>query len=187
MGFTEGVLLLGDPKLREVSKRVDNVKDAAFLEVKDRLFETLERFRRENGFGRGISAIQIGEAVRLIALNLGKGTFSVINPEITYKSEETFTMLDDCFSFPLLLVKVRRHKRISITYTNDEGKRVEWNHIDQASSELLQHEINHLDGVLAVDLAEKPSDIINRSDYEKDPAKYNNLVDYVIVPTIPQA
>jgi peptide deformylase len=54
-------------------------------------------------------------------------------------------------SFPWLMVKVQRHKSISITYQDESGQVKEWNHIDQATSELLQHEIDHLDGVLAVD------------------------------------
>jgi peptide deformylase len=56
-------------------------------------------------------------------------------------------------SFPWLMVKVRRHKSISIQYQDEQGCTQEMNHIDQATSELLQHEIDHLDGVLAVDLA----------------------------------
>ena len=54
-------------------------------------------------------------------------------------------------SFPWLMVKVCRNCSISVRYTSDSGENVHWENIDQATSELLQHEIDHLDGILAID------------------------------------
>jgi len=158
--------------------------DSLFVAEKMCLFETLEMFRNKNGFGRAISAPQIGVPKRFIAMNLGEGEFMIINPKITNRSDETFTMWDDCMSFPNLMVKLRRNKNISIEYQDEQGEIVHWNNIDQAVSELLQHEIDHLDGILAVDRAYDDKSIINRSDYLNNIDDYSKQVDYVIKPTI---
>ena len=145
------VLLLGDPLLRRKSAPIDDVSDPALKDEMRDLKEALERFRREHGFGRGIAAPQIGIPKRMIALNLGQGTFVIANPEIVHRSDETFTMWDDCMSFPDLLVRVRRRVSIDLRFMDEEGAVKEWTSIGQAESELLQHEIDHLDGKVFVE------------------------------------
>ena len=174
------VLLLGDPGLRKKSAPVDDPKDDGFLADCQRLHATLAAFRAEHGFGRAISAPQIGVALRFIAVNLGNGPFTMINPEITWRSSETFTMWDDCMSFPFLLVRVRRHSTISVRYLNAEGHVQVMKKLDQATSELLQHEIDHLDGVLAVDHALDKDAIVSREVFESKPDWFAGMVDYVI-------
>jgi peptide deformylase len=174
------VLLLGDPRLRVRSAEVASHDAQAF----DALAATLEEFRRVHGFGRAISAPQIGIAQRFIAVNLGKGTFFIVNPIVTWKSEETFTMWDDCMSFPDLLVRVERARSLSLEYVDEQWKRKEWRELDQAAAELLQHEIDHLDGVLAVDRAMDPESLVMRREYERNREYFDAKVDYAIVPTI---
>lgn len=174
------VLLLGDPRLRVRSAEVARYDAHAF----DALAATLDAFRAKHGFGRAISAPQIGFAQRFIAVNLGKGTFFVVNPVITWRSEETFTMWDDCMSFPDLLVRVERTKSLSLDYVDEHGKPRTWRELDQAAAELLQHEIDHLDGVLAVDRAIDRDSLVMRAQYETNREYFDALVDYAIVPTI---
>ncbi len=174
------VLLLGDPRLRVRSAEVRDFDDAAFTAAGETLAATLVAFRRKHGFGRAISAPQIGAARRLIAVNLGDGPFFVVNPVITSRSEETFTMWDDCMSFPDLLVKVERHRMISLRYQDERGVPVVWERMDLAASELLQHEIDHLDGVLAVDRALPGNSLVIKSVYEADRDRFRREVDYVI-------
>jgi peptide deformylase len=181
------VLLLGDPSLRKKSQPVDSVANVDFRYQRDRLHATLEAFRAEHGFGRAISAPQIGVAQRFIAVNLGDGPFTMINPEITWASGETFTMWDDCMSFPFLLVRVRRHRSVSVRYLDDDGAIRVMDRIDQATSELLQHEIDHLDGVLAVDHALDAEAIVSRQVFEENPQWFADKVDYVITPTVAHA
>ena len=137
------VLLLGDPRLREKSKPIENISDKDFIHETELLKQALKEFRQENGFGRAIAAPQIGICKRFIALNLGAGPFVIINPVITWQSEESFTLWDDCMSFPDLLVKVKRHASISVKYQDETVKDEVWEHPDRATSELLQHEIDH--------------------------------------------
>jgi peptide deformylase len=94
MENTTQILLLGEEKLREISSRITGFGDKQ-LQQETRTLETaLKHFRDKNGFGRAISAPQIGITKRLISLNLGKGTFSIFNPELIWKSKEVFTLWD---------------------------------------------------------------------------------------------
>ena len=108
------VLRLGDPRLRLPS--ADCVLEDPALPLMEReLHAALQEFRDTHGFGRAISAPQIGHAVRMIACNLGADAshrpgeqpFTLCNPEITWRSEETFSLWDDCMSFPHLMVPLR--------------------------------------------------------------------------------
>jgi len=173
------VLLLGDPRLRRVSEPVPSISDPAYIADKHRLQTTLEEFRARHGFGRAISAPQIGVPLRFIALHLDRA-FVIANPVITWKSAETFTMWDDCMSFPWLMVRLRRHRSISLQYVDEDGRTREWRQLEQPSSELLQHEIDHLDGILAIDQALDRESIISREVYERDFSQFAKQVDYVI-------
>ncbi|HEX8170419.1 MAG TPA: peptide deformylase [Thermoanaerobaculia bacterium] len=169
------VLLLGDPRLRVRSAEVTSF-EASF----DDLAATLDAFRKRHGFGRAISAPQIGRAQRVIACNLGRGTFFLVNPVITWRSEETFTMWDDCMSFPDLLVRLRRHESISIEYVDERGAPKWWRELGRAESELLQHELDHLDGILAVDRALDRDSLVMRAVYEARREELAATVDYTI-------
>lgn len=174
------VLLLGDPRLRVRSREVEAYDPLALGE----LAATLEEFRRQHGFGRAISAPQIGIAQRFIAVNLGHRPFFVVNPVVTWRSAETFTMWDDCMSFPDLLVRVERAKSISLDYVDEHGKPHQWPDLDQAAAELLQHELDHLDGILAIDRAIDRDALVMRAVYEANREMFDAQVDYTIVPTV---
>ena len=174
------IVLLGDPRLRIRSEAVHDTEAPAFVDEKNRLQATLATFRATYGFGRAVSAPQIGVGKRFIALNLEGDAFVMINPEITWKHADTFTMWDDCMSFPFLLVRVRRHRSISVRYTDENGRSRNRERMDQATSELLQHEIDHLDGVLAIDQALDRDSLVSREVFESDPQWFERQVDYVI-------
>ncbi len=138
------------------------------------------QFREKYGFGRAISAPQIGIHRRLIAMDLGDGPRLIVNPDVTWTSDETFTMWDDCMSFPGLLVRLRRAASISLRFRDERGDTQEWEHVGQAVAELLQHEIDHLDGVLAIDRALDRESIVLREVFDAQRSHFAGLVDYVI-------
>jgi peptide deformylase len=108
-------------------------------------------FRERYGVGRAIAAPQIGVMKRLVYMYILEPV-TFINPVLDSKSEEMMEVWDDCMCFPELLVKVRRHKRCRIRYQNmDWGGEEMW--LEDDLSELLQHEIDHLEGILAVSRA----------------------------------
>ncbi len=149
------ILLLGDQRLRGESAEIVDVGAAEVRAAIEDLGETLADFRLRNGFGRGIAAPQIGIGQRLLFVDMRDGSFGptpLINPRIVRASPETMELWDDCFSFPDLLVRVNRHLEVDVAYLDGEGRsRIVTARGDL--SELLQHEIDHLDGILAVDRA----------------------------------
>ena len=177
------VLLLGDPGLRVVCDPVTDFDDPGFIQQGERLISALEQFRAAHGFGRAIAASQIGITRRIIAMNLGDGPFLVVNPETTWQSEERFTLWDDCMSFPSLMVRVSRAKSLSLSWQDNQGQLQTWNRVDAAMSELIQHEVDHLNGILSVDHALDRESMIMREVYEANRGYYNRQVDYAIVPT----
>jgi len=108
----------------------------------------------------------------------------MINPVIIWRSPETVSLWDDCMSFPTLMTKVLRNAHITVTYIDEHAKPHTLEQVDVALSELLQHEIDHLDGVLSIDRAVSTRDIISREVYEKNVDLFHSQVDYFIQPTI---
>jgi peptide deformylase len=174
------ILLLGDPRLREQSREIVDFDEPDVVRSREALATTLGEFRRRHGFGRAISAPQIGASVRLIAIDFGDGPFFVANPVVTWESSETFTMWDDCMSFPGLLVRLARHRSISLRYRNERGDERSWELLDTASAEILQHEIDHLDGILAVDRAIDRDSLVLREVFESRRTELRTTVDYAI-------
>jgi peptide deformylase len=174
------IRLLGDPMLRAVASPIESFDDQAFAKDRECLYATLLEFRRRNKFGRAISAPQIGCSKRLIAMHLCGERHFIVNPEITWESPERFIMWDDCMSFPSLLVRLERARSISIHFQNERGEHKDWEHLELATSELLQHEIDHLNGVLAIDRAIDKDSIVMRETYLAMPDHFRRLVDYEI-------
>jgi peptide deformylase len=159
------ILLLGNPILRERCAPVQNVHADDIRSTIADLRDTLADFRSRHGFGRGIAAPQIGCSQQIIYLDF-EYRGALINPRITRRSRKKFLLWDDCFSFPDILVKVVRNYSIEVAFVNEEGKRKTLK-AEGGLSELLQHEIDHLHGILAIDRAVDSKHIILRSEYEK--------------------
>jgi len=177
------VLQAGDPRLTRAARPVEDLRGPDYLEARARLHAALAAFREAHGFGRAMAAPHIGVALRFVAADLGAGPFTLANPRILARSAETFTLWDDCLSFPDRLVRVRRHASIDLEFLDEAGRVVTWRGLERARSELFQHELDHLDGVLALARAEGADAVVLRRDYEAAPARYDALVDYRIQPT----
>ena len=115
------------------------------------LHDTLMAFRQKYNAGRAIAAPQIGALKRLVYMHIGEPVV-FINPILDLKSAEMMELWDDCMSFPDLLVKVHRHQRCRITYRDEIGMNDAW-HLRKISRNSCQHEVDHLDGILAVQRA----------------------------------
>jgi peptide deformylase len=144
--------MLGDPILRARCQRVSNPRSPAVRVVADDLRDTLRDWGERGGSGRGIAAPQLGAPVRLILVLEDRKRRTLLNPEIADVGEEDFLVWDDCSSFPDLMVRVQRAYHVTVRYEDFTGK----SHMLEAEgplAALLQHEIDHLDGVLSVDRA----------------------------------
>ncbi|MBN1247544.1 MAG: peptide deformylase [Anaerolineae bacterium] len=154
------ILLLGNPTLYEVCAPVHREELEDLRPAIGDLRDTVLAFRAQHGVGRAIAAPQIGLTKRIVFLERVSNTTdenatgvatptALINPVLTGLSAEMVELWDDCFSFPDLLVRVRRHRTCTITY-RDLDWREHAVRVDGDLSELLQHECDHLDGILAV-------------------------------------
>ena len=141
------ILLLGNPQLYEVSEPVTE-DDAAQLPtwIGD-LRDTLHDFRNRVGQARAIAAPQIGLKKRIIYMDLER-EYVFINPVLQFPSPEKYRLKDDCMSFPGLLVEVERYLHCAITYLDERLERQQLV-VSGAMAELIQHEYDHLDGILA--------------------------------------
>jgi peptide deformylase len=155
---------LGDPILRTISALIPDPASAA--PVLADLRDTLHDFQRTHGFGRGISAVQIGVAGRIIYIEFAGRAYSLINPEIRHLSADRFTLWDDCFSFPDLLVRLERARQIRLRYTDEDGQERDLE-AEGPLSELIQHETDHLDGILAIDRALDRESFCTRDEWRR--------------------
>ena len=157
---------LGDPVLRVRCEPVQDYKSAGTRLVADDLRDTLRTARKKYRMGRALAASQIGAPVRLVFVETEKQRWTMVNPEITDVGSDDFLVWDDCFCFPNLFVRVTRAYQATLTYTDLKGK-PHTMQLQGAMAELLQHEIDHLDGILAVDRATGLDPFAFRTEWEK--------------------
>lgn len=141
------ILLLGDPRLYEKCEEVKREELEELRPVFTDLFDCIRGIRRDYGFGRAIAAPQIGVQKRLICMLTDK-PYVILNPTLEFVGDEQMELLDDCMSFPNLLVRVRRYRHCILRY-RDENWREREMRMDGDMAELIQHEYDHLDGILA--------------------------------------
>ena len=142
----DDLLLLGDPRLYETCEPVTEVDLPKVEDWVADLDNVMKEIRLKYNFGRAIAAPQLGIMKRLIYMNIDK-PLVFINPEFSFLSEEKFEVWDDCMSFPNLLVRVKRHKKAKIKYLDEKWEHQE-KELEDDLSELLQHEYDHLNGIL---------------------------------------
>jgi peptide deformylase len=143
----ERILKLGDPRLYEVCNPVSQEEVKDLLPLITELHDLVEECRAIHGFGRAIAAPQIGLMKRIICFNTVSRQ-TIINPILSELSEEMIELWDDCMSFPNLHVRVMRHRHLKMTFLDENWVTHTW-FLSDDLSELMQHEYDHLDGILA--------------------------------------
>ena len=160
------ILQLGNPVLREPSLPVQEFNRDLKCLIDD-LAETLQDAVQRFGYGRGIAAPQIGELERVVLIDTPSFSSALVNPAIEALSPATFEVWDSCFSFDVsFFVLVDRLWNVKVEYSDLKGNR-QTLEAKGDLSELLQHEIDHLDGVLATDRMKSNKAIMMRSEWEK--------------------
>lgn len=143
----ENILLLGNPKLYKTCKAVQADEVVQLQPVVAEMAACILAFRKKYGAGRAIAAPQIGVMKRLVVMNIDH-PIAFYNPVLFDKSEDMMELWDDCMSFPNLLVKLERHRSCKMRFRDAQWQEQVWE-LEGDLSELMQHEIDHLDGVLA--------------------------------------
>jgi peptide deformylase len=143
------IVILPDRQLRLVSEPVGAVTDSVKALASDML-ETMY-----DAPGIGLAAIQVGVPKRLVVIDLGKNPeernpMVLVDPEITWTSDETRIHEEGCLSIPEYYEEVERPDRIRLRYRDLDGEVVE-TQADGILATCIQHEIDHLNGVLFVD------------------------------------
>ena len=146
------ILKLGNPKLYEKSTEVFPEEMPDLKQEIDRLNNLIVEFKSTYGVGRGIAAPQIGLQKRIICLNIDNRRYTLINPVLSKLSPEMMEIWDDCMCFPNFLVKVKRHQKCTVTFRDELWQEHSWS-LEGDLSELIQHEYDHLDGILATQRA----------------------------------
>ncbi|PWK68419.1 peptide deformylase [Aminobacter sp. AP02] len=147
------LILLPDPLLREQSKPVERIDDGVRKFARDML-DTMY-----DAPGIGLAAIQVGEPIRLIVIDLAKegeepAPRIVINPEIVTSSDDRAVYEEGCLSIPDYYAEVERPATVRVKYLDEHGKQQEVD-ADGLLATCLQHEIDHLNGVLFIDYISK--------------------------------
>lgn len=160
---------LGDPVLREKCKEVQDISAPEIRALVEDLQDTLGYWRKTTGYGRGIAAPQIGVSQRVIFLRLpGEDPWPLVNPKITERSTEHIVVWDACLSFLSIFMQVERNREITVQYLDLQGKTHEIHAGELRDlSELLQHEIDHLDGILCIDRVTDLKTVCTKEEFEK--------------------
>lgn len=157
------ILLLGNENLYKSSKEVTKDDIGDINRISNDLHDTLMDFRKKYGFGRAIAAPQINEFLRIIYMNIEGNSRILINPELKFSDNALFELWDDCMSFPGLEVRLLRHSKCKVLYKDPQWIDCSLE-LEGDLAELIQHEYDHLDGILAVQRAiDNKSFRINRS------------------------
>lgn len=143
------ILVLPDARLRAIADPIEKIDDS----VKELARDMLETMYDAPGIG--LAAPQIGEMKRMVVMDLAKDgeepdPLVMINPEILKFSDETVVTEEGCLSIPELYYDVERPAEVTVRYTDLEGKTVEKDATDRLAI-CIQHELDHLDGVLYID------------------------------------
>ena len=175
------VLQLGDPRLREIALPVNDPTAPQIESLVQDLADTLAHWRSTTGYGRGIAAPQLGVSLRVVFLQLpGAEPWPLVNPEIIERSAEKIVVWDACLSFLSIFMQVERHREVTI---RSQDLHAEWHELqvgdDRNLSELLQHEIDHLEGILAIDRIVDMKTLCTREEFEK---RYRDASPYAAAP-----
>ena len=165
----KNILQLGNPLLRQKAVAVEDPTSREIHDLIRDLADTLAHWRSKTGYGRGIAAPQLGLLQRVIFLKLPEAEpWPLVNPEIVDRSAEKIIVWDACLSFLSIFMQVERHRHITVRYQNLTGDTLELEAGDDRNlSELLQHEIDHLDGILAIDRAIDGNSLCTRDEYDR--------------------
>jgi peptide deformylase len=143
------IITLPDPKLRLVSKPIERIDDALTRLIDD-MIESMHEAP-----GIGLAAIQVAEPIRLLVVDVAqkeepRAPQVFVNPEILWRSDERNTYEEGCLSIPEYYAEVERPASVRVRALDRDGKDREVL-ADGLLATVLQHEIDHLDGVLFID------------------------------------
>jgi len=141
------IRLYGDPVLRRKSREVEEVNG----DIR-KLIDNMAKLMYQNK-GLGLAAPQVGILKRAIIADVGDGLVSLVNPKILWRQGKD-TMSEGCLSIPGINLEIKRSKEVIVEGLTKEGEKVQLGAVGLLAR-VLQHEIEHLDGILIIDRVPK--------------------------------
>ena len=139
------IRIAGDPVLREKARRVKNI-DAGILRLIDDMIDTMHAAP-----GVGLAAPQVGVSLRVVVIETpDDGLLTLINPEIVKSSGER-RLMEGCLSVPGYQAEVPRSAQVTVKALDRDGKEVRLKAVDSLLAQALEHEIDHINGILYID------------------------------------
>jgi peptide deformylase len=139
------ILTYPDPRLKKKTREIENPKDPLIQEL---IFDMLETMKENNGMG--LAAPQVGKSLRLCVIRFERKTYILINPKIKSKSWGKEIAEEGCLSFPGQFIPIKRSKKVKVAAQNKSGKEITLE-AQGLLARALQHEIDHLDGILYIE------------------------------------
>lgn len=140
------ILIYPDDILRKKSEKIKDPKSQEIRELVLDMLQTME----DNGNALGLAAPQVGASVRLCIIKLDRKTHILINPKIVSKSWKKEISEEGCLSFPGKFIPVKRHRKVTVKTLDKNGEKITIK-AEGIFARALQHEIDHLDGILFID------------------------------------
>lgn len=154
--------------LRKKSKEVKprEIKLKKIHTVIAKLKKTLLEYKRLTGKGRGIAAVQIGIPLKIAVIFIDETMVTIIDPKVIKKSGELLIYPEICMSANPIIAKVVRPEWVEVKYLDENGSPAIWNNRkDLIVNRVFQHEIDHMEGIINIDLV-KPGGLILDSDQD---------------------
>jgi peptide deformylase len=149
------IRIAGDPVLRQKAKRVRKVDDPAIQKLIDDMIDTMH-----GAPGVGLAAPQVGVSLRVVVIETpDDGLMALINPEIV-KSLGERRLIEGCLSVPGYQAEVPRSRQVTVKALDRDGKEVRIKAADTLLAQALEHEIDHINGILYIDYLTSADDLI---------------------------
>ena len=161
-----------DPRLKKVSEKVEPKKIKSMQPFMDDMLETMYEYK-----GLGLAAVQVGVLKRILIMDIAQGSIRydgthdpdaisdplfIINPELTYASEELYVFEEGCLSFPAQFAEVKRSAKVRVKFLDYYGAEKEME-FEKLAAVCVQHEIDHLNGIVFIEHVSKiKKDVIER-------------------------
>lgn len=149
------IRIAGDPVLREKAKKIRKVDDASLQQLIDDMVETMH-----NAPGVGLAAPQVGVSLRVVVIETpDDGLMALINPEVVKTSGER-RLMEGCLSVPGYQAEITRSKQVTVKALDRDGKEVRIKATETLLAQALEHEIDHINGILYIDHLESHDQLI---------------------------
>ena len=149
------IRIAGDPVLRVKAKKIRKADDASLQQLIDDMIDTMH-----NAPGVGLAAPQVGISLRVVVIETpDEGLMALINPEVVKASGER-RLMEGCLSVPGYQAEITRSKQVTVKALDRDGKEVRIKATETLLAQALEHEIDHINGILYIDHLESHDRLI---------------------------